>query len=78
MRNIYIFLLASVISFSARAEYTAADFVGQYDCKRSADGWSDYITTPVSITLGEGENALDIHGLWKDFVVHATWDAASE
>lgn len=77
MRNLYIFLLASLPSLSAKAGYTAADFVGQYDCKRSTDGWSEYVTTPVTITLGEEENTLDIRGLWEDCVVHATWDAKS-
>ncbi len=75
MRNFYLLILTCLCCLTAHADYIASDFVGVYDFKRSVDGWSDYTTTPVSIALGDDDNTLEVHGLLKDYVVHAIWDA---
>ena len=74
MQKFYSFILATLFCVAARAEYTAADFAGAYDWKRSTDGWTETATSPITITVGEQENSLEFHGMWEQCVVHATYD----
>lgn len=78
MKRFYSILIAIIVSsilFGTYADTSSANgLCGVYDWRRSADGWHDITTSQITIAAADTENALEIHGLWKDYTVYASFN----